>query len=214
MSASAHTGKGVPAGRAARKRQTAAIDRNRVAERALSLITEGGIQAVTPHAVARLLRVPARRLARFYPTSTSILTALLDYIEERLLEHVRKAASGATAIDRLERLILLSCDDRQGHARLLSAAFAAALAVGRRHQAPRKRLVRVLMSYLKDVTNIVRDGQRLGQIRSDVDAGTVALMYLGLVQPAAILSHASAGDFDLRNHVKRSFTLFRDAIGM
>lgn len=70
------------------------------------------------------------------------------------------------------------------------------------------------MSYLKDVTGIVRDGQRLGQIRNDVDPATIALMYLGLVQLAAILSHVSGGDFDLRNHVQRSFALFRDAIAV
>jgi hypothetical protein len=80
---------------------------------------------------------------------------------------------------------------------------------GKQHQ---QRVLSILMSYLKDVTEIVREGQRLGRIRADVDAGTVALMYLGLIQPAALLSHVSDGSFDLRTHVQRSFNLFREAI--
>src|SRR5690606_32784010 len=181
------------------KRESGEIRRDQVAESALSLIAEGGIHAVTPRAVARLLRVPARRLERAYPTVTSILTALLDYVEEQLVEHVRPVGAGDTdAIGRLERLVVQSCDAVRGDARLLSAAFATALAVGNRHRRIRERLLSILMSYLKDVTDIVREGQRNGQIRNDVDAGIVALMYLGLVQSAAMLSHASGGDFNLR----------------
>ena len=100
----------------------------------------------------------------------------------------------------------------RGDCRLLSIALAIALSLGARGRQHQQRVLSILMSYLKDVTDIVRDGQRLGRIRADVDAGTVALMYLGLIQPAAILSHVSDGSFDLRNHVQRSFKLVRVAI--
>jgi AcrR family transcriptional regulator len=191
----------------------ASVDRDRVAEAALSLIATGGIRSVTPSAVARHLRIPRERLSREYPDDAAIAAALFAYIEARLEEHVRSASSGAEdAIDRLERLITLSFDAIRGDSRLLSSALAIALSVGARGRQHRQRVLAILMSYLKDVTEIVRDGQRRGRIRPDVDAGTVALMYLGLIQPAAILSQVSDGAFDLRNHVQRSFTLFREAI--
>lgn len=198
---------------AAPRGRAGSIPRERVAEAALALMTEGGIRAVTRRAVARQLGIPVARLGPLYPSDASILTALLDDIEAKLLEHIRMAAQGGSAIERLEGLVLRACDTQEGDARLLAAAFAAALGAGIRHRAPRERLVSILMSYLKNVADIVREGQRAGQIRSDVDAGTIALMYLGLVQPAAILSHVSAGDFNLRNHVLRSFALLRETIG-
>jgi AcrR family transcriptional regulator len=188
------------------------VDRDRVAEAALSLIGTGGIRSVTPSAVARYLRIPPERLARAYPNHAAIAAALFDYVEARLEEHVRAASTGAAdAIARLERLITLSFDAMRGDSRLLSIALAIALSLGARgpHQ---QRVLSILMSYLKDVTEIVREGQRVGRIRADVDAGTVALMYLGLIQPAAILSHVSDGSFDLRSHVQRSFKLFREAV--
>jgi AcrR family transcriptional regulator len=191
----------------------ARVDRDRVAEAALSLIATGGIQSVTPSAVARHLGIPRERVAEAYPDGAAIAAALLEYAEARLEEHVRSASTGADdAIARLERLITLSCDAVRGGSRLLSVALAIALSVGARGRQHQQRVLSILMSYLKDVTDIVRDGQRLGRIRADVDAGTVALMYLGLIQPAAILSHVSDGSFDLRNHVQRSFKLFREAI--
>lgn len=191
----------------------ASVDRDRVAEAALSLIATGGIRSVTPSAVARQLRIPRERLAREYPDDAAIAAALFAYIEARLEEHVRAAATEAEdAIARLERLITLSFDAIRGDSRLLSSALAIALSVGARGRQHRKQVLAILMSYLKDVTEIVRDGQRRGRIRPDVDPGTVALMYLGLIQPAAILSQVSDGAFDLRNHVQRSFKLFREAI--
>jgi AcrR family transcriptional regulator len=189
------------------------VDRDRVAEAALSLIAMGGIRSVTPSALARQLRIPPERLARAYPNGAAIAAALLEYAEVRLEEHVRSASTGVDdAIARLERLITLSCDAMRGDSRLLSIALSIALSLGARGRQYQQRVLSILMSYLKDVTDIVRDGQRLGRIRADVDAGTVALMYLGLIQPAVILSHVSDGSFDLRNHVQRSFKLFRETI--
>ena len=191
----------------------ASVDPNRVAEAALSLMATGGLRSVTPSAVARHLGIPRERLAREYPHHAAIAAAVFNYIEARLEEHVRSASMGTEdAIARLERLIILTCDAMSVDSRLLSSALAIALSLGARGHQHQQRVLSILMSYLKDVTEIVRDGQRLGQIRVDVDAGTVALMYLGLIQPAAVLSHVSDGSFDLRNHVQRSFKLFREAI--
>ena len=202
-------------GRRRRTTPTAAAPalRDRVAEAALSLAAEGGLSGITLAAVARRLRMPRERLARTYPNGGALALALLDYGEARLCEHVHSATRGVPdAIARLEHLITQSYDVIEGDSRLLSVALAVAMSLGARGRPYRERVESMLRSYLKDVTDIVRDGQRLGRIRADVDAGTVALMYLGLIQPAAILSHVSGGTFDLRNHVRRSFKLFREAI--
>jgi AcrR family transcriptional regulator len=184
-----------------------------VAQAALSLAVEAGLSGITVAAVARRLRMSRERLARVYPNSRSLVLALLDYAEARLCDHVRSASSGAAdAIARLERLVTQSYDAIENDSRLLNIALAVAMSLGARGRPYRERVESMLRSYLKDVTDIVRDGQRLGTIRADLDAGTVALMYLGLIQPAAMLSHVSGGTFDLRNHVRRSFALFREAI--
>jgi len=54
---------------------------------------------------------------------------------------------------------------------------------------------------------IVRAGQRVGSIRSDVDAPTLAVRFLGLVQPAVMLGYLSDGRFDATRHAKRVWKL-------
>ncbi len=73
-------------------------------------------------------------------------------------------------------------------------------------------MFRTIQAYLDKVADIVRKGQAEGRIRNDLDASTVAVMFLGLIQPAAILSHMSEGEFDVTGHTERAWEIFVEAI--
>jgi hypothetical protein len=73
-------------------------------------------------------------------------------------------------------------------------------------------MFRTIQSYLDHITDIVRRGQADGRIRKELDAATVAVMFLGLIQPAAILCQMSEHEFDITKHVERAWTIFSDAI--
>jgi hypothetical protein len=73
-------------------------------------------------------------------------------------------------------------------------------------------MFRTIQAYLDQVAAIVRHGQSDGCIRKDLDAATVSVMFLGLIQPAAILSHMSEGAFDVTGHTERAWAIFVEAI--
>jgi len=62
------------------------------------------------------------------------------------------------------------------------------------------------------LNKIIRDGQEKGQIRSDMDSKTVALMFLGMIQPVAILWFLSDGKFDISKHSEKNWNVFRETI--
>jgi hypothetical protein len=62
------------------------------------------------------------------------------------------------------------------------------------------------------VAEIVSDGQRDGQIRPNVDPDTVAVMFLGLIQPAAILWHLSNGGFDVTRQAEKAWDVLSYAL--
>ena len=70
----------------------------------------------------------------------------------------------------------------------------------------------IINGYLEGLNKIIRDGQRKGQIRSDIDSKTVALMFLGMIQPGAILWFLSDGKFDISEHSEKNWDIFREAI--
>jgi hypothetical protein len=69
-----------------------------------------------------------------------------------------------------------------------------------------------IRTYLDDVAAIVQRGQTDGQIRPDVDPQTVATLFLGLIQPGAILWHMSDGEFDVTRHAERGWRLLSHAL--
>jgi len=80
------------------------------------------------------------------------------------------------------------------------------------HPDRRGRVYRGIRSYLAEVARIVRDGREAGQVGQEVDAEAAAVMFLGLVQPSAILWHMSDGDFDVTRQAQRAWPLFLKAI--
>jgi hypothetical protein len=70
----------------------------------------------------------------------------------------------------------------------------------------------MVTSYLGRIAGIVARGQKTGRIRRDLDPRAVALMFLGLIQPASILWHLSSGSFDVEGQVEKAWPVFRKAI--
>ena len=63
------------------------------------------------------------------------------------------------------------------------------------------------------MAEILRQGQRAGDLRGDLDPEATAVHFLGLIQPAATLWYLSAGKFDVTLYAERSFEQFADSIG-
>jgi len=78
--------------------------------------------------------------------------------------------------------------------------------------ARRAKMERVFKGYIARVEALVIDGQESGQIRSDIDSTTAALLFAGMIQPAALLRHAEGEQFDIAAHVARVWELFRRAV--
>jgi len=74
------------------------------------------------------------------------------------------------------------------------------------------KVYRIVNGYIEGLNKIIRDGQEKGQIRSDMDSKTVALMFLGMIQPGAILWFLSDGKFDISKHSEKNWNVFREAI--
>lgn len=73
----------------------------------------------------------------------------------------------------------------------------------------RFRLYQLITGYLNELEIIIKKGQDLGEIRGDVDPKAAARMFLGIIQPGALLSFMSEREFDIEDHVLKSWPLFK-----
>jgi hypothetical protein len=78
--------------------------------------------------------------------------------------------------------------------------------------ARRRRLYEVIERYRDRVGAIISEGRQAGAISEEVSPEGGSLLFLGLIQPIAILWHVSGGDFDVVSETQRCWGLFLRAI--
>ncbi len=187
------------------------IRQDQILHAALSVIASDGLARLNVARVARRVGVVPSALYRHFAGKDAILDAVLETVRERLVANARAAREeGGTAIEQLRSLLDRHLALIENHPGLPRLVFSEEVYSGRPNR--RAEMFRTLRAYMARIAEVVRDGQRAGDIRDDLEPGAVALMFLGLVQPAAILSHVGGPAFHARREVAKTWHLFVAAI--
>ncbi len=182
-----------------------------IIQAALELIATHGLRGLSMGAVARRVGLVPSALYRHFKNKEQMLEAALGLVRKRVLENISLVSAGVpTALDRLERLLMLNAQmirEIQAVPRIVFSEGMYGEHPERKHKA-----YEMIKSVLAKLEEIIREGQREGRIRDDVDARTLAVSFWGLMPPVVILWHISDGRFDVTKHMEKSWQLFRRAI--
>lgn len=187
------------------------VRREQLAEAALELIAAHGLNHLSVARVARRVGLVPSAIYRHFAGKDDLLDAVIALIRERLHRNVEVAMEQTPdALDRLRHLLLAHVRVIRENKGILRLVFADELHRGQPES--KARIYEMVGSYLKKVAAIVARGQQEGSIRQDLDPATAAVMFLGLIQPAAILWHLSGGEFDVTKQVQKAWPVFLSAI--
>lgn len=187
------------------------VRQDQFAQAALGLVASHGLKGLSVARVAHRVGVVPSAVYRHFSSKDELLDAVLAVIRDRLAQNVEKVSQECKdSLECLRRLLMLHAQlirENQGVPRIV---FSEEIFSG---NPQRKGAVHeIVKGYLKRVADMVKRGQKEGQIRRDLDPSTVSLMFLGLVQPAAILWQLSDGGIDVTKHAERAWQIFADAI--
>lgn len=187
------------------------VRQEQFAEAALRLAADEGMQSLNVAGVAKRVGLVPSALYRHFRSKDDLVNAVLGLVRERMAAHIADVcAETPVALERLHCLLMRHAQliaENHGLPRII---FGEAVFSG--DAARRARVYAVVGGYLRQVAEIIREGQQRGEIRRDLDPETAAVLFLGMVQPAAILWHMSAGRFDIVKHAVQGWKLFRAAI--
>ncbi|MCC6393487.1 MAG: TetR/AcrR family transcriptional regulator [Bryobacterales bacterium] len=186
------------------------IRQDQFAQAALGLVAAYGLKGLSVARVAHRVGLVPSAVYRHFRSKDQLLDAVLDLIRKRLTQNVQKVSGIKDSLESLRRLLLLHAQlirENQGVPRII---FSEELYSGN----PRRKtaVYEIIQGYLKRVAEIIKRGQNDGQIRRDLDASTLSIMFLGLVQPAAVLWQLSDGGIDVTKHVERAWHIFAGCI--
>lgn len=187
------------------------VRREQIAEAALALVSAQGLGGFSVAAVARRVGLVPSALYRHFDGREGIIDAVLGLIRERLLHNVREVCLETDdALECLRRILVRHVQLIRNNVGIPRVVFSEELYASR---PGRKQAVYSLVTeYLGHIADLIRRGQGTGRICQGLDPDTVAVMFLGHVQPSAILWHLSDGAFDVTKHTQRAWEVFRAAI--
>ena len=137
-----------------------------------------------------------------------MVEAALRLVRQKVFENINAVcAATPDALDRLERLLTLNVRMIREIQAIPRVVFAEG--VFGEGQGRRNKIYQMLRGYMAKVEEIIAQGQRAGEIRAELDARTLAVIFWGLLPPAIILWHVSEGRFDVTRHVEKSWEMLR-----
>jgi len=185
--------------------------REQMARAALDLLAERGSEGFNIADLAERVGLVPSAIYRHFKGREDVLDAALSVFRDKvygLVEAARREAGNPLIA--LELLLTR-------HARLIASGGAvphimASMNVPEGHAARRAKTERIFRGYVARVEALVREGQERGQIRSDIDPTAAALLFAGMIQPAALVRHAEGERFDITAHAAQVWDLFRRAV--
>jgi AcrR family transcriptional regulator len=187
------------------------IRQEQIAQAAMNLINTSGMKGLSIAGVAKRVGLVPSAIYRHFNSKDQVIDAVLNLVFARLMNNVSEVCS--LALDPFERLKLILTR----HIRLILENHAIPRIIFSEEvysgNTDRKvKLNRGINEYLNKIDWIIQQGQRKNRIRKDLDAATIAVMFLGIIQPAAILWHISDEAFDVSKHAEKAWRIFKESL--
>jgi AcrR family transcriptional regulator len=187
------------------------VRRDQLTDATLAVVADHGLRGLSLAAVARRVGLTPSAIYRHFASKDALLDAVLERMRERLHGAVAAARTETDdPVEALHRLLKRHMQLIRLNRALPRIVLSDDYHIG--HPERRQRLLGVFSGYLDGVADIVRQGQRLGSIRSDVNARSLAILFLGLIQPAGVLWTLSDGRFDVTGQARAAWPIFEQAI--
>lgn len=187
------------------------LRQEQIAKATLELVAKGGLDNLSMAAVAEKVGVVPSALYRHFKGKDELLDAALGLVHDKLMANAQAIRQETNeALQQLHGLLMRHVQLIRENRGIPQIIFSQDLYVG--HPERRTRVYQGIRAYLAEVAHIIRRGQQKRQIGRKIDPDTAAVMFLGLIQPSAILWHMSNGDFNISQQAQQAWPLYRKAL--
>ena len=194
-----------------REKLNTEVRQEQIVQAAMNLIASQGLRKLSVAAISNKIGLVPSAIYRHFKSKNDILDMILDFIQEKLLTNIRITCKETSeSMDRLQRILKRHVETLRDNRAIPRIIFTEDVFSGNPKR--KNKVYGIINNYLEGLNKIIRDGQQKGQIRTDINSKTVALMFLGMIQPGAILWFLSDGKFDILKHSERNWDIFREAI--
>lgn len=162
---------------------------------------------ITTTAIAKHMGVTQGALFKHFPTKESILQAVMEFVADRLLARIDKAARSATSpLTAIEAIFMAHIEfvvENPGVPRMMFGELQHA-----ELNAPKRMAQTLIRRYGERLHRLFEDGKAAGELSATLDTGAAATLFIGTIQ-GLVMQSLLAGDVVLmREDAPRVFAIY------
>ncbi len=193
------------------EKQNSEIRKKQIALAAMKLIARQGMKGLSVAAVARKVGLVPSALYRHFTGKEEILKATIELVRDMITENVRSVrGESAAPLEQLKLLMIRHIKMIQEFQAIPRIVFSDEISAS--YPQGKTSVYKLIREILGQVAEIIGQGQQQGQITPGLNPETVSVIFLGLVQPPAILWYLSKGRFDISKHMEKAWPIFENAL--
>lgn len=182
-----------------RSRKSTEVRKEEIVRAALAIVEQRGLDKLNIHDIAAKIELVPAAIYRHFTGREEIVAALIEYIDKRLRYNLSlvNVATG-TPIARLKTLFELHVVLLKEEAAIPRVLYY--ILSSDRTPDLKASMLSAVEYYVQQVKKLLIQGQEQGEVSPDIDVMAAAMMFLGMVQPLAIMSQVNKEVLDRYPH--------------
>ena len=181
-------------------------------EAVVQLAAEQNPSEITTTAIAKHMGVTQGALFKHFPTKDAILQAVMEWVAERLIARMDKAAQAAASpLAAIEAMFMAHVEfvaEHPGVPRMLFGELQRAELT-----APKRMAQALIRRYGERLHRLIDEGIARGELNPALDVEAAATLFVGTIQ-GLVMQSLLAGDVaNIRRDAPRVFAIYRRGIG-
>lgn len=194
-----------------RRHQSTEVRQRQIIDAARKVIIKYGSEHVTVKRIAKEVGISETAIYRHFKSKKEVLSLLADYIGDVLVKDVTVASVGGRSaleiLDSALRSHLSAIEQRRG---VSFQVVAEIVSLGDKKL--NKKMSENIDKYIGEITNLLSQAVRSGEIREDVDPGAAAIVIFGIILGLVNIWALSNYTFDPQEKYSILWNVFRAAI--
>lgn len=167
---------------------------------------------ITTAAIAKHMHLTQGALFRHFPSKDAIWQAVMEWVAERLLNRIDRAALGTVStLEAMEAMFMSHVEFVAEHPGVPRMMFSE---LQRAESTPAKRMVQMLIQrYGERLHRLIEKGKSSGELSPSLDNEAAATLFIGTIQ-GLVMQSLLAGEVErMRRDAPRVFAIYRRGIG-
>ena len=174
---------------------------------AVELAAEKGVDSVTTQDMADAMQLTQGAIFRHFSTKDDIWVAVMQWIRERLMKVLDKAASDASdPLDAIERMFFAHIAFIGKHPAIPRLLFSELL--HKKNSKLRQLIQEIISGYEAKISGLLESAKSQSLASGDLDSKSAAVLYIGMIQGLVMQASIFGGKRSLQQEAVKTFPIF------